>query len=364
MTSANPDARAGYLSINALTKKYKNTPVAAVDRVSLKVEEGDFLALLGPSGCGKTTTLRMIAGLIEPTSGSIHVQGKDITKTPVHKRSIGMVFQNYALFPHLDVKSNVAYGLKMRHIPKTEIAVRVQNVLDLVRLGHLVDRRVTALSGGQQQRVALARAIIVNPQLFLMDEPLSNLDAKLRDAMRTEIRSIQRKMGITSVFVTHDQDEALTMADKIAVMSEGVLEQFGTPSDIFERPATRFVAEFVGQANLIDSVRVSSSAGRHLIEVPGAGHLSVPRISGETAGTSTAMIRPHQLKARSASDSPDGIRGDVRSATYFGDTIQYEIQTGQNLLKVQMRADGSPTLTVGSEAAVTAATDNVHFIAA
>ncbi|MEV8150392.1 ABC transporter ATP-binding protein [Arthrobacter sp. NPDC080073] len=364
MTSASPDTRAGYLSISALTKKYKNTPVAAVDSVSLKVDEGDFLALLGPSGCGKTTTLRMIAGLIEPTSGSVHVQGKDITRAPVHKGSIGMVFQSYALFPHLDVKSNVAYGLKMRRVPKTEIAVRVQNVLDLVRLGHLADRRVTALSGGQQQRVALARAIVVNPQLFLMDEPLSNLDAKLRDAMRTEIRSIQRKMGITSVFVTHDQDEALTMADKIAVMSEGVLEQFGTPSDIFERPATRFVAEFVGQANLIDKVRVSGSAGRHLIEVPGAGHLSVPRISGEPAGTSTAMIRPHQLKARSASDSPDGIRGDVRSATYFGDTIQYEIQTGQNLLKVQMRADGSPTLAVGSEAAVTAATDNVHFIAA
>ncbi|BCW44891.1 ABC transporter ATP-binding protein [Arthrobacter sp. StoSoilB5] len=364
MPSADSTPRAGYLSISALTKQYKNTSIPAVDRVSLNVDEGDFLALLGPSGCGKTTTLRMIAGLIEPSSGSVSVQGKDITKSPVHKRSIGMVFQNYALFPHLDVKSNVAYGLKMRRVPKAEIAVQVQNALDLVRLGHLADRRVTALSGGQQQRVALARAIVVNPQLFLMDEPLSNLDAKLRDAMRTEIRSIQRKMGITSVFVTHDQDEALTMADKIAVMSEGVLEQFGTPSDIFERPATRFVAEFVGQANLLDDIKVSGSAGNHVLDVPGAGHLSVPRISGTYSGKSTAMVRPHQLKAHSFSSSSNGIRGDVRSATYFGDTIQYEIQAGQNLLRVQMRADGSPTLAVGSEAAITAATDTIHFIAA
>ena len=256
----------GYLEISSLTKRYKEGITPAVADVSLSVAEGEFLALLGPSGCGKTTTLRMIAGLIDPTSGTVTVDGKDITHAPVHKRSVGMVFQSYALFPHLDVKSNVAYGLQMRRVPKAEITKRVADVLKLVRLDHLADRRITALSGGQQQRVALARAVVIHPQLFLMDEPLSNLDAKLRDAMRNEIRGIQQRMGITSVFVTHDQGEALTMADKIAVMSEGKLEQFGSPTDIYERPATRFVAEFVGQANLCAALG-AGVADRFVVEV-------------------------------------------------------------------------------------------------
>lgn len=354
----------GYLQISSLTKRYKGSTAPAVGDVSLSVAEGEFLALLGPSGCGKTTTLRMIAGLIDPTSGTVTVDGKDITHAPVHKRSVGMVFQSYALFPHLDVRSNVAYGLQMRRVPKADITQRVMDVLKLVRLDHLADRRITALSGGQQQRVALARAIVIHPQLFLMDEPLSNLDAKLRDAMRNEIRGIQQRMGITSVFVTHDQGEALTMADKIAVMSEGKLEQFGTPTDIYERPATRFVAEFVGQANLVENVRVIPGGGRaSMIELPGAGRLAVPRISGDHQHGSTAMIRPHQLQVR-PSARPGDIPAKIRSSVYFGDTVQYEVEAGTNLLKVQMFADGAPALPVGSDAAIGTSTDCVHFIAA
>ena len=354
----------GYLEINALTKRYKEGTAPAVGNVSLSVAEGEFLALLGPSGCGKTTTLRMIAGLIDPTSGTINVAGKDITHAPVHRRSVGMVFQSYALFPHLDVKSNVAYGLQMRRVPKAEIATRVNEVLKLVRLDHLADRRITAMSGGQQQRVALARAIVINPQLFLMDEPLSNLDAKLRDVMRNEIRGIQQRMGITSVFVTHDQGEALTMADKIAVMSEGKLEQFGTPTDIYERPSTRFVAEFVGQANLVENVRVVSDGGSNaMIELPGAGRLAVPRVSGEYRDGATAMIRPHQLEVRTAA-RPGDLPARIRSSVYFGETVQYEVEAGSNVLKVQMFADGAPALPAGSEAAIGTTTDCVHFIAA
>ncbi|MFE4230037.1 ABC transporter ATP-binding protein [Arthrobacter sp. NPDC056886] len=353
----------GYLQIDSLTKRYKEGTAPAVDSVSLSVDEGEFLALLGPSGCGKTTTLRMIAGLIDPTAGTVKVAGKDITHAPVYKRSVGMVFQSYALFPHLDVKSNVAYGLQMRRVPKAEITTKVLEALELVRLGHLADRRITALSGGQQQRVALARAIVINPQLFLMDEPLSNLDAKLRDVMRNEIRGIQQRMGITSVFVTHDQGEALTMADKIAVMSEGTLEQFGTPSDIYERPATRFVAEFVGQANLVEGATFVRAGSASMIELPGAGRLAVPRVSGTQLNGATAMIRPHQLQVRSVARDGD-IPARIRSSVYLGDTIQYEVEAGKNILKVQMFADGAPALAVGSEAAVGASTDCVHFIAA
>lgn len=352
-----------YLELSGLRKEYPGTASPAVDDVTLSAGRGEFLALLGPSGCGKTTTLRMLAGLIEPSSGAVRLDGKDITHTPVHKRSMGMVFQSYALFPHLDVKSNVAYGLRMRRVPKAQVAQRVAEALAAVRLGHLADRRVQALSGGQQQRVALARAIVIEPALFLMDEPLSNLDAKLRDAMRREIRDIQQRMGITAVFVTHDQDEALTMADKIAVMSEGRLEQFGSPEEIYERPATRFVAEFVGTANLFDGATVTRTGDTALLDLPRVGKLSARNVTA-VPDNAIAMLRPHQLRLSAGDPGPGELAGVIRSAVYFGDTIQYQIEIGAQLVTVSSVAGEGQLLPVGSTAVVAIASELVHLIAA
>src|SRR5262245_9044803 len=237
------------LELQHLTKRYEN--FTAVREVNLDVAEGEFLVLLGPSGCGKTTTLRMVAGFITPTAGMIRLGGKDITVLPPWKRNTGLVFQSYALFPHMSVAQNVAFGLDMRKVPKPEIETRVKEALKLVRLEGLSERLPRQLSGGQQQRVALARALAIRPDLLLLDEPLSNLDAKLREQVRIEIKELQRKLGITTVMVTHDQEEALTVADRLVVMSEGSVRQIGTQRDLYERPADRFVAGFVGRSSLL-----------------------------------------------------------------------------------------------------------------
>ncbi|WP_049568636.1 ABC transporter ATP-binding protein [Streptomyces sp. SBT349] len=223
----------------------------AVDALSLAIREGELTTLLGPSGCGKTTSLRMLAGYLSPTAGTIEIGGKDVTRTPPEKRGLGMVFQSYALFPHLSVADNVGYGLKLRKVSRAERARRVGEALDLVGLGHLGDRRPTKLSGGQQQRVALARAIVIRPRLLLLDEPLSNLDARLRVQMRGEIRRIQAETGLTVVLVTHDQEEALEMSDRMVVMNAGRVMQEGPPDDLFPAPANRFVAEFLGYENFL-----------------------------------------------------------------------------------------------------------------
>ena len=237
------------LEIEGLSKHFGST--VAVHEVSLDVRDGEFVMLLGPSGCGKTTTLRMIAGFIAPTAGRVRLGGKDITMLPPWKRNTGMVFQSYALFPHLTVAENVAFGLEMRKVPKSDIPARVTEALRLVRLGGLAERLPRQLSGGQQQRVALARALVIRPDVLLLDEPLSNLDAKLRETVRVEIRELQHKLGITTVMVTHDQEEALIMADRLVVMSEGAVRQVGSQRDLYERPADRFVAGFVGRSNLL-----------------------------------------------------------------------------------------------------------------
>ena len=223
----------------------------AVRDVSIEVAEGEFVVLLGPSGCGKTTTLRIIAGFVEPNVGTVSLGGRDVTRLPPWKRNTGLVFQSYALFPHLSVDQNVAFGLEMRGAKPDEIAPKVAEALRLVRLGHLGDRLPRQLSGGQQQRVALARALAFRPDILLLDEPLSNLDAKLRQEVRVEIRDLQRSLGITTVMVTHDQEEALTMADRLVVMSEGEVRQIGTQRDLYERPADSFVAGFVGRSSFI-----------------------------------------------------------------------------------------------------------------
>ncbi|MEZ5590057.1 MAG: ABC transporter ATP-binding protein [Gammaproteobacteria bacterium] len=238
------------LAISGLSKDFGD--FKAVDNVSLHVEQGEFLSLLGPSGCGKTTILRMIAGLIEPDAGQIRIADDDITWRPVHKRNIGLVFQSYALFPHMSVFENVAFGLRQRNVNDTDIRNRVGEALQLVRLQGLEQRMPRELSGGQQQRVALARAIAPRPALLLLDEPLSNLDAKLRDTMRIELRLLQRELGLTTVFVTHDQEEALTMSDRICVLYAGKMQQIGSPRDVYDHPRTPFVAEFFGRSNTLE----------------------------------------------------------------------------------------------------------------
>ncbi|BDH60696.1 hypothetical protein CD30_14650 [Ureibacillus massiliensis 4400831 = CIP 108448 = CCUG 49529] len=240
----------GKLTLENITKKYGDTTV--VNNINLSIEEGEFVSFLGPSGCGKSTTLRMISGFIQPTSGEILMNDSNITQIPPNKRDTSLVFQNYALFPHMTIGDNVGYGLKMRKVPKKEIKERVIDMLKLVRLDHLIDRFPGQLSGGQQQRVALARALIVNPSVLLLDEPLSNLDAKLRDEMRTEILNLQRKLNLTCIFVTHDQEEALVLSDKIVVMESGHIRQIGTPEEIFDKPNSHFTADFVGVRNIFE----------------------------------------------------------------------------------------------------------------
>jgi len=252
-------AAASDLALSGLKKVFGAT--VAVDSVTLRIAAGEMVALLGPSGCGKTTTLRMIAGLIEPTEGDVLIGGFRVNRTPVHRRNIGMLFQNYALFPHLSVAENVAFGLQMRGLGKSAIEPKVEAALALVRLGAFADRLPAALSGGQQQRVALARAIVIEPTLLLLDEPLGALDRNLRESMQVEIRQIQKRLGITAVLVTHDQEEALTMADRVVIMRDGRLEQVGTPQEIYSRPISRFVASFIGACNFLRGTIVGSGAG-------------------------------------------------------------------------------------------------------
>ncbi|MFE2937720.1 ABC transporter ATP-binding protein [Streptomyces sp. NPDC059255] len=324
-----PEAAPGHLVLDGLAKIYPGKDGAAVRSVDLAVERGKMLAVLGPSGCGKSTTLRMIAGLVPPTSGRVRVDGRDITDAPVHRRDMGVVFQSYALFPHLDVARNVAFGLEMRKIPKAELKRRVDDALTLVRLGHLAGRRIAQLSGGQQQRVALARALVVEPAVLLLDEPLSNLDAQLRSAMRDEICRIQRETGVTTVFVTHDQQEALSMADRVAVMNQGRIEQVGTPEDIYERPERAFVARFVGRANLLDGTARDRDGDRTPVELPGLGTVAAAGDAVAAGRTATVMLRPHRIAlAPAAPGSGGGARGTVLSAGYAGETVAYRVRVG------------------------------------
>ncbi|MER3485129.1 MAG: spermidine/putrescine ABC transporter ATP-binding protein [Chloroflexota bacterium] len=245
--------------------------VVAVDHVSLEVRRGEFLTLLGPSGCGKTTTLRMIGGLELPSSGQILIHGADMSRQPPYRRPVNTVFQNYALFPHLTVGQNISYGLIMAKVPRAERERRVAEALEMVRLPHVEHRRPSELSGGQQQRVALARALVNRPQVLLLDEPLGALDLKLRKAMQLELKRLNREVGATFLYVTHDQEEALTMSDRIAVMSEGRILQVGTPAEIYERPNSRFVADFIGQTNFLEGTCIQQVGGECEIDVPGVG---------------------------------------------------------------------------------------------
>ncbi|MCA0942588.1 ABC transporter ATP-binding protein [Salipiger pacificus] len=303
------------LQLHGLTKRYGD--FHATQNVELEVKEGEFLVLLGPSGCGKTTTLRMIAGFVDPTEGSIRIGGKDVTTLPPWKRNTGLVFQNYALFPHMTVAQNVAFGLEMRGVAKREIAPRVQDALELVQLGHLADRYPRQMSGGQQQRVALARALVFRPDVLLLDEPLSNLDAKLRHEVRIEIRALQQRLGITAVMVTHDQEEALTMADRLVVMSDGQVRQVGSQRDLYERPASRFVAGFVGRSSFLEG---EIRDGR--FTTPGG--LTLP-CDKPLRGPAVIALRPERMTV-AAQPHPGSVPGEVEFVSYMGGLIDLHLR--------------------------------------
>lgn len=315
--------------LEQISKHFKET--VAVDRVSLEVEEGEFFSLLGPSGCGKTTTLRVIGGFEDPTGGGIFLGGKDVTALPPYKRDVNTVFQSYALFPHLDVFENVAYGLKRRNVDKHETFRRVGEMLELVDLAGYERRRIQQLSGGQQQRVALARALVNRPGVLLLDEPLGALDLKLRKQMQIELKTIQSEVGITFVYVTHDQEEAMTMSNRIAVMNAGTLEQLGAPQDVYELPATRFVASFLGASNLLDGDIESADGDVAKVRLVAGSTISLPasRLPG-TAGSISVGVRPEKLEIRA--DGPGGgsdnaIEATVMISTYTGVATTYECRT-------------------------------------
>src|ERR1700693_1198023 len=289
------------LEVRQLTKRY--SPQVSVGPISFQVHEGEFFSLFGPSGCGKTTTLRCIAGFEALSGGSIDLHGERLDNKPPHRRDVGLVFQNYALFPHLTVFDNIAFGLRLRRLAKAEIAERVSRVLQLVDLAGMAVRFPAQLSGGQQQRVAIARSLVLEPRILMFDEPLSNLDFKLRIQMREELRKLQRRLGKTAIYVTHDQTEALALSDRIAVLSHGRIEQIGTPGDIYERPASVFVAEFIGSSNLIAARIVEPSAaggsGRAIVETDGGHrfHCAADGGGGDRAEVSV-MIRPERIQVR------------------------------------------------------------------
>jgi putative spermidine/putrescine transport system ATP-binding protein len=325
------------LQIDRITKRYGE--VHAVRDVSLDVADGEFVVLLGPSGCGKTTTLRVIAGFAEPTSGAVRLGERDITYLPPWKRNAGLVFQSYALFPHLTVAQNVAFGLEMRKVAKSEMGDRIKEALRLVQLGRLGERLPRQLSGGQQQRVALARALVFRPDVLLLDEPLSNLDAKLRQEVRVEIRELQRKLGLTTVMVTHDQEEALTMADRLVVMNDGTVRQIGTQQDLYERPTDRFVAGFVGRSTFIEGEMEASGRFRSV------GGLTL-FCNAAAAGPATLALRPERIILGPAQNGgmDNHLPGVVEFVSYLGATVDVHVRISPKervLVQLSNRADGS-----------------------
>ncbi len=325
---------AGSLVLEGISKVFdtpERRPLTAVDAVSLSIGRGEFVTLLGPSGCGKTTTLRLIAGFEFPSAGRILLDSRDIANVPPNKRQMAVVFQSYALFPHLSVFENVAYGLRLKPLREDEIRSMVRETLALVNLPELGQRSPAQLSGGQQQRVALARALAVRPKVLLFDEPLSNLDAKLRVSLRAEIRRLQQQLGITSVYVTHDQAEAMSLSDRVVVMNAGRVQQVGTPADVYRRPSSRFVADFIGRANFIETSIVATHGEAATVSVFGQ-RLEVPAPPGVAAGEPAwLVIRPEAVRL---SANGTGFPGQIKAATYLGSTVEYELTTGDQTLSV------------------------------
>ena len=340
------------IQIDNVTKAYGKNIV--IQGLSAEIQPGEFFTLLGPSGCGKTTLLRMIIGFNSIEGGEIRVDGKVINQIPTNRRNMGMVFQNYAVFPHMSVRDNVTYGLKTRHVPKAERYKRADEILKLVKIDDYADRMPTQLSGGQQQRVALARAIVIQPEVLLMDEPLSNLDAKLRVEMRNVIKRIQRQVGITTVYVTHDQEEALAISDRIAVMHGGVIQQIGTPKHIYQRPANEFVSSFIGLSNFVDAENENGTLDF------GCGYRVPMSTLRPDAGRKVCVaVRPEEFLIRSAEEP--GIPATVRSSVFLGMTQHYFLTLGEEKeIEVVVPSDRSDLIPDGEKVSLQIVADKVN----
>ena len=347
-SSALGNGRSTPVRIESISKRFGD--YAALAQADLRLAAGEFFTLLGPSGCGKTTLLRILAGFLRQDSGHVWFGERMVDEVPPHRRNTGMVFQNYAIFPHLTVRDNIAYGLKARGVAPKEIEARVANVLAMTHLEKLVDRKPQELSGGQQQRVVLARTIVIEPDVLLMDEPLSNLDAELRVHLRTEIRALQRKIGVTTIYVTHDQEEALSVSDRIAVMQRGRIEQVGTPREIYDEPATRFVAGFVGESNFLPGTLAGEPSNDGILRfaTPG-GVVAVPtsRVRGNAASVAIGF-RPHQTRLRPPGEGAT-LEGEVVDAIYTGSSVRYVVRLaeGCEVTSLLLISDDAPSPRVG-----------------
>ncbi len=347
----------GVIKLTSVTKEFptKNGLFKAVDDIDLVTTPGEFLTLLGPSGCGKTTTLRMVAGFETPTHGTITLDGADMVRLTPDKRPMSMVFQSYALFPHLTVRQNVGYGPKLQKLSASEIAQRVDEALASMGLTAMADRAPAQMSGGQQQRVALARAMVMRPKVLLFDEPLSNLDAKLRVQMRTEIRRLQQAMGITALYVTHDQDEAMALSDRIVVMNAGKIDQVGRPEEIYRRPTSVFVADFIGQANFLKAKVASVAEGEATVHVLGTDR-TLPAAAGvDTVGEHVVLVRPESVLVTKAEreEGVTGNHGRIENTVFYGSNVEYDIDTEDGrMIAVVADPDESELMPPGTEVLV------------
>lgn len=375
----------GSVKVEQLTKEFSG--VKALHDINLDIQEGEFFALLGPSGCGKTTTMRCIAGFEQPTSGEIRIGDQVVNQIPPNKRSCGMVFQSYALFPHMDVFDNVAYSLNIKQLKTshplkrlsiyvrmfnkilskypTDIEDRVRKILEYVELDKYANRLTSELSGGQQQRVALARALVMEPKVLLMDEPLSNLDQKLRHTMRTTIRRIQQDLKITTIFVTHDQEEAMSMADRVAVMKDGQVIQIGTPTELYSQPATPFIADFVGTSNILQGKVISSKANQSIVQINGKQIKSTYHTDKKEVNV---IIRPENITILSDDTLPSELDvnifvGEIKESTYLGSTVRYEVLIDESTLIVDTSYfSGRGILTEGTKVQLAVSSERVLLI--
>ncbi|WP_085909613.1 ABC transporter ATP-binding protein [Kiloniella majae] len=350
--------QAGSVTFENVTKNYG--AVTAIDDVSFSIEPGHLVTLLGPSGCGKTTTLRMIAGLEHASSGRILIGGKDVTSLPATDRDVSMVFQSYALFPHMTVGENVAYGLSVSGLKTSEVSERAEEGLALVGLAGYASRLPSELSGGQQQRVAVARALVLEPEVLLLDEPLSNLDAKLRRKVREEIRDLQQNLGLTAVYVTHDQEEALAVSDRIIVMNRSVIAQEGTPRELYEAPASAFIADFIGDANLVTGEVINITQETAKIRIENVEYDLPSRGMGN--GATQIAVRPDSILLEPASANQIGIKGNITHSTYLGNQIHYSVDSPLGeLFVVDYRIENA--IKAGSDISMTFATRGMALIA-
>ncbi len=355
----------GSVELIGVTKRFG--PMVAVDRLDLHVRPAEFLSLLGPSGCGKTTTLRMLAGFEQPDEGRIRLNGREIQGVPPYKRDVNTVFQQYALFPHMTVAENVAYGLRQKKTPKSEIATRVAEALAMVKMTKLADRHPRQMSGGQQQRVAVARALVNRPSVLLLDEPLGALDRKLREEMQIELKLLQSELGITFIFVTHDQEEAMGMSDRIAIMLDGHVEQLADPETVYEKPASAFVAGFIGRNNFWSGTAVAEGVEANDGTV---FHATDPEERVAVGGRALAAIRPECVQLGAASDAPDsdrpinGVSGRLASVSHFGDVLQYVVRTPERDVLALLPRQNAPRLSAGDDVWCSWSAEDVYMFSA